>query len=63
MSAANILTVSSEFNIFANKLIKTSVLETIETVYKPIAPVEQSDLEILLPADNDTYIDLDINSR
>jgi len=60
MSAANILTVSSEFDIFAHKPIQTSVLETIETVYKPIAPVEQSDLQFLIPADNDTYIDLDI---
>ena len=25
--------------------------------YKPIASVDQSDLEFLIPADNDTYID------
>jgi len=54
------LSVSSEFDIFARKPIQTSVLETIETVYKPNAPVDQSDLEFLIPADNDTYIDLDI---
>jgi len=28
--------------------------------YKPIASVEQSDLEFLIPADNDTYVDLNI---
>jgi hypothetical protein len=60
MSAAEILTVSSDFDIFAHKPIQTSILETVETVYKPIAPVEQSDLEIFIPADSDTYIDLDL---
>jgi len=33
------LSVSSEFDIFAHKPIQTSVLETIETVYKTIFPV------------------------
>ena len=28
--------------------------------YKPIASVEQSDLEFLIPADNDIYVDLNI---
>jgi len=28
--------------------------------YKPIASAEQSDLEFLIPADNDTYVDLNI---
>jgi hypothetical protein len=60
MSAAEILTVISDLDIFAHKPIQTSILETVETVYKPIAPVEQSDLEFLIPADSDTYIDLDI---
>ena len=49
--------VSSEFDIFAHKPIQSSVLETIETVYKPVAPVEQRDLEFLIPADNDMYIE------
>jgi len=29
-------------------------------VYKPIASVDQSDLEFLIPADNETYIDPDL---
>jgi len=41
-------------------LIQASVAETTEVIYKPIASVEQSDLEILIPADNDTYVDLNI---
>jgi len=29
-------------------------------VYKPLDPVEQNDLEFLIPGDSDTYVDLDI---
>ena len=52
------MSISSEFDV-ARKPIQTAV-ETIETVYKPIALVEQSDLEFLIHDDLDTYIDLDI---
>jgi len=36
------------------------VLDTTEVAYKPIASVDQNDLDSLIPADNDKYIDLDI---
>jgi len=36
------------------------VLGTIETAYKPIAPVEQNDFEFLIPGDKDNFIRLDI---
>ena len=52
--------VSSEFDVFAHKPVQTAVQETIHTIYKPIAPVEQSNLEFIIPPDNYTYIDLDI---
>jgi hypothetical protein len=58
--SANVLSVSSEFDIFSSKPVQTSVLETTEVEYKPIAPITQSDLEFNIPADHDTYIDLDI---
>ena len=58
--AADALSVSSEFDIFAQKTVQTSVQETIETIYKPIASVDQSDLEVLIPPEHDTYIDLNI---
>jgi len=58
--AAKMASVSSEFNIFSNRPIQTSVLVTTEVAYKPIAPADQNDLEFLIIADNDTYIDLDI---
>jgi len=60
MSAAEIASISSEFDIFAYKPVQTTVLWTIETAYKPIAPVDQNDLEFLIPADKDKYIRLDI---
>ena len=52
--------VSSEFDIFASKPIQESILVTLDVVYKPIASVDQSDLEFLFPADNETYIIPDI---
>jgi len=48
------------FDIFAHRPIQTIVLRTTDVPNKPIAPVDQNDLEFLIPADNDTYIDLDI---
>ena len=60
MSAAEVTSISSEFDIFAHKPVQTSVLGTIETAYKPIAPVIQNDLEFLIPGDKDSYIRLDI---
>ena len=60
MSGAEIASFSSEFDISAHRPIQKSVLGTVETVYKPIAPVDQNDLEFLIPSDSDTYIDLHI---
>jgi len=58
--SANTVSESSEFDTFASKPVQTSVLETTEVKYKPIASVNQSDLEFFIPGDNDRYIDLDI---
>ena len=52
--------VSSEFHIFASKPVQESVHETVDVVYKPIASVDQSDIEFLIPAYNENYIDPDI---
>jgi len=40
--------------------IQTAVPESVDTVYKLLDPVEQNDLEFLIPGYSDTYIDLDI---
>lgn len=52
--------VISEFEIFASKPLQVSVHEIIDLVYKPIASVEQSDLEFLVLSHNETRIDPDI---
>ena len=41
--------VSSEFDNFATKSVQSSVLETTEVPHKPVADVDQSDLEFLVP--------------
>jgi hypothetical protein len=58
--SAEAVSASTEFDIFAIKPVQTSTLDMIETVYKLIASIDQSDLEFLIPADCDTYIDLKI---
>ena len=58
--AADVVSASTEFNIFATRTVQTSTLETLETSYNPIVSLDQSDLEFLLPADQDTYIVLNI---
>ena len=45
---------SSEFDIFARNPVQESVHETVDVIYKPVASVDQSDLEFLIPADNET---------
>ena len=55
--AADVVSASTEFDIFASRPVQTL---TLETSYKRIAALDQSDLEFLVPADQDTYIDLNI---
>jgi hypothetical protein len=50
----------SEFDTFASKPVQHAIHETNVVVYKPIASVDQSDLEFLIRADYDTYVDPDI---
>ena len=52
MSEGDDVFVTSELDIFAHKPIQTAVLETTKSVCKPIAPVEQIDLEFLIPTNN-----------
>ena len=56
--AAEALLVSSEIDIFAHKPVQTSILKTVETIFRPIASADHSDLEFLFPSEKDTYIDL-----
>ena len=58
--AADEVSASTEFDIFATIPVQTSTVETIETAYTPIASHEKSDFEFLIPADHDKHIDLNI---
>jgi hypothetical protein len=60
MSLTDIAFVSSEFDIFARKPVQNAIQDTNVVVYKPVAPIDQSDLEFLIPADLSTYVDPDI---
>ena len=46
--------ISTEFDLFERKARQDGCLETTETIYKPIASVDQKDIEFLIPADSDT---------
>ena len=50
----------TDFHIFAPKPRQVVVEGTTETIYKPIASIDQSDIEFLIPGDSETYIALDI---
>ena len=52
--------VSSEFDIFAPKPVQSAILGTDVVHIKPIATVDQNNLEFFVPGDNETYIDQDI---
>ena len=52
--------VVTEFDIFGRKPKQSSTVETNETIYRPIASVDQTDIEFVIPGDSDTYVDLDL---
>ena len=52
--------VNAAFDIFEFRPVQTSVLETIEEPHNPVAGVDQSDVEFLVPANSETYIDPNI---
>ena len=51
--SAETVSLSSEFDIFVTRPAHTSTLETTQTADKPIASVDQSDLEFLIHKDHD----------
>ena len=50
----------TDFDIFASKPRQVAVEGTFETMYKPIASIDQTHIEFLIPGDSETYIDLDL---
>ena len=51
MFVAEIALASSEFEIYVPRPIETTLRGSVETVYKPLAPVEQNDLECVITGD------------
>jgi len=52
--------VGTEFDIFVRKPKQSTTVETSETIYRPIASVDKTDIEFVIPGDSDTYVDLDL---
>ena len=50
----------TEFDIFVRKPKQSSTVQTNETIYRPIASVDQTGIEFVIPGDSDTYVDLDL---
>jgi hypothetical protein len=50
----------TEFDNFGRKPKQISTVETNETIYRPIASVDQVDIEFVIPGDSDTYVNLDM---
>jgi hypothetical protein len=53
--------VATEFDVFGRRPKHASTSETHETFYKPIASVDQTDIEFLIPGDSDKYVDWTLN--
>ena len=52
--------VGTDFDIFVHKPKESSTVENNETIYRPIASFDQTDIEFVIPGDSDTYVDLDM---
>jgi len=52
--------VGTEFDIFVRKPKQSRTVENVETIYRPIASVDQTDIEFVIPGNSDTYVDLDL---
>jgi len=52
--------VGTEFDNFSRKARQAAIVKTAETIYKPIASVDQTEIDLLIPGDSDTYIELDL---
>ena len=57
---SKVTSIKGQFDIFMHRPIETAVLGNLETMYKPLAHVDQNDLEFLISGETDSYIDLDI---
>jgi hypothetical protein len=54
---ANVVCVSSEFDVFADRPVQTSSVNTVEIGHKPTTAIDQRDLKFTIPADDERYLD------
>jgi len=54
--------VGTELDIFSRKPRQVAVQGTAETIYNPIASIDQTDIEFLIPGDSDNTLTLTSNS-
>jgi hypothetical protein len=59
--SVDMASVSTEFHIFSGKPVQEAVQETVEVTYKPIATIDQTDLECNIPSDDETYVDTNLH--
>jgi hypothetical protein len=59
--SVDMVSVSTEFDIFNKKPLQEAVLETVEVTYKSIGIIDHTDLEFNIPADDETYIDTNLH--
>jgi hypothetical protein len=58
--SGEVVFVSSEFDIFAPKPVQSAILGTDVVHFKPMATVDENDIEFLIPGISETHIDKDI---
>jgi hypothetical protein len=57
---ASVVCDSSEFDIFADRSVQTSTVNTVEIGHKPTTAIDQRDQEVTIPKDDERYLDPDM---
>jgi hypothetical protein len=57
---ANVVCASSEFDVFAERSVQTSIVRTVEIGHKPTTAIDQRDIEFTIPGNEERYIDPDM---
>jgi hypothetical protein len=54
---ANVVCASSEFDVFADRPVQTSTVNTVDIGHKPTTAIDQRNIEFTIPVDDERYID------
>jgi hypothetical protein len=58
---ANVVCASSEFDVFADRPVHTSTVQTVKIGHKPTKGIDQRDIEFTIAGDQENYIDPDMH--